>query len=152
MAVGDSESKAEREYVLPEGARRLRMEKPLGIVFEEVADDKGAVVVQVGPGSNAERAGVKVGERLVAVSATTLRAGKEGEYAKTGHGGRPFDNFEIVMYPCKNDDFRSILKAFASNNERWGINHVSIVLEPEGDMSVDEEGSSAPAEDAAVAK
>jgi len=29
----------------------------------------------------------------VAVSATTLRAGKEGEYAKTGHGGRPFDNF-----------------------------------------------------------
>jgi hypothetical protein len=59
---------------------------------------------------------------------------------------------EIVMYPCKNDDFRSILKAFASNNERWGINHVSIVLEPEGDMSVDEEGSSAPAEDAAVAK
>jgi hypothetical protein len=56
------------------------------------------------------------------------------------------------MYPCKNDDFRSILKAFASNNERWGINHVSIVLEPEGDMSVDEEGSSAPAEDAAVAK
>ena len=46
-AVYLHQSKAEREYVLPEGARRLRMEKPLGIVFEEVADDKGAVVVQV---------------------------------------------------------------------------------------------------------
>jgi len=47
LAVYVHQSKAEREYVLPEGARRLRMEKPLGIVFEEVADDKGAIVVQV---------------------------------------------------------------------------------------------------------
>mmetsp|Transcript_20757 Transcript_20757/g.40349 ORF Transcript_20757/g.40349 Transcript_20757/m.40349 type:complete len:212 (-) Transcript_20757:20-655(-) len=130
MAMANPESKAELEYEIPPGCRRLRMEKPLGIVFEEVADDKGAYVVEVGKGSSAERAGVKVGERLVAVSATTLKAGTSGEFANKGYGGRPFDNWEIIMYPCMNENFRQILKAFASNNERWGINHVSIVLQP----------------------
>ena len=49
MAVGGpgEESPAEAAYVCPPDCRRVRMEKPLGIVFEEVANDKGAVVVQV---------------------------------------------------------------------------------------------------------
>lgn len=85
-----SQSKAEAAYVCPPDCRRIRLEKPLGIVFEEVENDRGAYVVQVGPGSNAERAGVKIGERLVAVSATTLKAGKEGEFSNKGYGGRPF--------------------------------------------------------------
>eukprot|EP00281_Chroomonas_sp_CCMP1168_P028583 CAMPEP_0206253900 /NCGR_PEP_ID=MMETSP0047_2-20121206/23402_1 /ASSEMBLY_ACC=CAM_ASM_000192 /TAXON_ID=195065 /ORGANISM="Chroomonas mesostigmatica_cf, Strain CCMP1168" /LENGTH=147 /DNA_ID=CAMNT_0053680147 /DNA_START=139 /DNA_END=582 /DNA_ORIENTATION=- len=133
MAVGlGEESAAETEYQCPPGCRRLRVEKPLGIVFEEVDDEKGAIVVEVAPGSNAEKAGVKLGERLMAVSAATLKAGKEGEFSNKGYGGRPFDNWSIVMYPCYNEPFRQIMRAFVSNNERWGIKHVSIVLQEAG--------------------
>ncbi|KAJ1494527.1 hypothetical protein T484DRAFT_2469369 [Baffinella frigidus] len=134
MAVGGSgssqESDSEMEYVPAENCRRLRIQKPLGIVFEEVeAGSGGAVVVQVAEGSNAARAGVKVGETLVACSAATLKAGKEGAFSQTGYGGRPFDNWSIVMIPTIKEEFRTIMAALTSNNDRWGIRHISVVLD-----------------------
>merc|ERR1711966_221412 len=128
--LSKGESQTEATYQVPENCRRLRIRKPLGVILEEVHDGKGAFVVQVNEGSNAEKAGVQVGELLVACSAATLKAGKEGAYANQGYGGRPFDNWEIVMFPCIDTPFKSIMQALASNNERWGIDSISVVLAP----------------------
>eukprot|EP00287_Rhodomonas_sp_CCMP768_P005088 CAMPEP_0196740204 /NCGR_PEP_ID=MMETSP1091-20130531/29930_1 /TAXON_ID=302021 /ORGANISM="Rhodomonas sp., Strain CCMP768" /LENGTH=141 /DNA_ID=CAMNT_0042085215 /DNA_START=173 /DNA_END=598 /DNA_ORIENTATION=+ len=129
LSTGESQSEA--SYEVPEHCRKIRIEKPLGIILEEVDQGKGAYVVKVNEGSNAQNAGVQVGELLVACSAATLKAGKEGRYAETGYGGRPFDNWEIVMFPCIDTPFKSIMQALASNNDRWGINAISVVLAPE---------------------
>ena len=53
------------------------------------------------PGGNADQLGnkVRVGDRMVACSATVLKAGKEGEYERRGYGGRPYDSFERIMFP-----------------------------------------------------
>jgi len=103
---------------------------PLGLILEEVEDGNGAVVKGFTEGSNGERLGVKIGETLVACSATSLKAGKEGAFSNTGYGGRPFDNWSIVMFPCTNSPFKQILSAIISNNPRWGIKEVSLVLKP----------------------
>ncbi len=137
MSSGTTDQKqTEADYEVPEFCRKLRIQKPLGIILEEVYDGKGAFVVQVNKGSNAEKAGVKVGELLVACSAATLKAGKEGKYAETGYGGRPFDNWEIVMFPCIDTPFKSIMQALASNNDRWGINTISVALAPKKEDEV----------------
>eukprot|EP00961_Rhodomonas_salina_P169203 2280035-Rhodomonas_salina.3 len=128
--VSDGEKETVESYQVPEHCRKLRIQKPLGVILEEVHDGKGAYVVTVNEGSNAAKAGVKVGELLVACSAATLKAGKEGAYANQGYGGRPFDNWELVMFPCIDTPFKNIMSALASNNERWGINDISVVLAP----------------------
>ena len=53
------------------------------------------------PGGNADRLGgrIRVGDQLVACSATVLKAGKEGEFEREGYGQRPYDNFETIMFP-----------------------------------------------------
>ena len=116
------------DFIVPAGCDKVRVGKPLGILLEEVKDGKGAVVVSVKEGSNADRSGVRVGDELVACSATTLKAGKDGAYERTGYGGRPFDNWDVIMFPCGDQPFEAIMAAIASNNERWGINSVTLVL------------------------
>ena len=48
---------------------------------------------------------VREGDLLVSCSAVTLKAGKEGAYAKQGHGGRPFDNFQKGVFVSANQTF-----------------------------------------------
>eukprot|EP00960_Hanusia_phi_P035427 751704-Hanusia_phi.AAC.5 len=130
MAVGvpgNGNSQAS-EFVIPAGCEKLRVGKPLGVVLEEVREGKGAVVVSVKEGSNADKSGVRVGDEVVACSATTLKAGKDGAYERTGYGGRPFDNWDIIMFPCEDQPFEAIMAAIASNNERWGITSVTLVV------------------------
>ena len=102
--------------------------KPMGMVLEETKEANkslGSVVVaEVLPESNAEKAGVKAGDVLVSCSAVTLKAGKEGEFEKTGYGGRPFTNWEKVVFNTKDQTFDTTMAALASNNERWGFTTV----------------------------
>eukprot|EP00746_Dinoflagellata_sp_MGD_P086803 gnl/MRDRNA2_/MRDRNA2_34394_c0_seq1.p1 gnl/MRDRNA2_/MRDRNA2_34394_c0~~gnl/MRDRNA2_/MRDRNA2_34394_c0_seq1.p1 ORF type:complete len:453 (-),score=61.52 gnl/MRDRNA2_/MRDRNA2_34394_c0_seq1:77-1435(-) len=106
----------------------VTIRKPMGIVLEEVPKNNelkcnlGAVyVAEVLPDSNAEKAGVLVGDVLTSCSCIELKAGKEGEYASKGHGGRPFENFERGTFPTKGQTFDTTMAALGSNNERWGF-------------------------------
>ena len=67
---------------------------------ESMAAAAAVVVDELVAGGNAERAGVLPGDVLEEVSCVMLKAGKEGEYASTGHGGRPYDNFDKSMFKC----------------------------------------------------
>lgn len=60
-------------------------------------------------GGRAEKAGVQVGDILLEVSAVTLVAGKEGQYAQNGYGDRPFDNFNRAMMSCVGQDFDTVM-------------------------------------------
>ncbi len=35
---------------------------------------------------------------------------------------------QVVMFDCKDQDFPTVLAAIGSNNERWGINKVTLEL------------------------
>ena len=88
----------------------VTIRKPMGVVLEEVANGTqkniaSVYVAEVVPGSNAEKMGVREGDLLVSCSAVTLKAGKEGAYAKQGHGGRPFDNFQKGVFVSANQTF-----------------------------------------------
>ena len=51
-----------------DGIRLVSLQKPLGLVLEDVEGRGGVVVAEVAPGSNADRAGVLVGDLLIAVN------------------------------------------------------------------------------------
>jgi len=124
------ETQAEQDFDVPTGCRKLRVPMPMGIAFEEIQDGTGAVVVGFTEGSAGAKLGVNVGDTLVACSATSLKAGKEGAFSNTGYGGRPFDNWSVVMFPCTDSPFDQILAPLRSNNPRWGIKEISLILKP----------------------
>jgi hypothetical protein len=45
-----------------------------------------------------------------------------------GHGERLYDNWEEVEFDCTGEDFKTVLAAIGSNNERWGIRTVTLTL------------------------
>jgi hypothetical protein len=85
----------------------------------------------------------------VRCSATVLKDGKEGEYEREGYGKRLYTNWQKVIFStegevrcmscpcslsgrtsrmadtgdaaCVAQDFDTVMKAIASNTERWGI-------------------------------
>ena len=65
---------------------------------------------------------------VVKTSATVLKSGKEGSYEREGYGQRPYDNWEMVEFDCTGQTFDVVLAAIGSNNERWGINKVTLTL------------------------
>jgi hypothetical protein len=44
------------------------------------------------------------------------------------------------MIPTVDEEFRTIMAALTSNNDRWGIRHISIVLAPEGQAPLEQAG------------
>eukprot|EP00891_Asterochloris_glomerata_P005463 jgi/Astpho2/5463/e_gw1.00077.19.1_t len=98
---------------------QVTIRKPLGLVLGE-AERGGAVVVEeIVQGGNAEQTGVvQVGDVVSRVSATVLKEGKSGQYQREGYGSQPYSNFEQIMFDCQNQDFKSVMGAIASNNER----------------------------------
>ncbi|KAK9827235.1 hypothetical protein WJX81_000601 [Elliptochloris bilobata] len=108
----------------------VTIRKPLGLVLAEApAGPRSVVVESIAEGGNAAKSGiVRVGDFINRCSATVLKAGKDGEYEREGYGQRPYDNWETVMFDCKDQDFKTVLAAIGSNNERWGINKVTLEL------------------------
>lgn len=66
---------------------------------------------------------------MVECSATVLKAGKEGEFESEGYGKRPYENWDTIMFDCRKQEFKTVMSALKSNNERWGIMSVTLVLE-----------------------
>lgn len=44
---------------------------------------------------------------------------------------RPYDNWDKIMFDCTGQDFKTVMSAIDSNNPRWGINDVTLVLKRE---------------------
>lgn len=42
---------------------------------------------------------------------------------------RPYDNWDTIMFDCVGQDFDTVMSALDSNNPRWGINTVTLVLQ-----------------------
>lgn len=98
---------------------------------------------------------MQVGDVLTRCSAVLLKAGKEGEFQREGHGQRPYDNFEQVTavcaaapgmvlsggpmlsiqpwpffvqvwFDCSGKKFDTVMAALGSNSERWGIFNIQL--------------------------
>ena len=133
---------------LESGIVRLRLRRPLGIVFEEceVGCACGVEVVRILPGSNADldgrvqvalhressrrgsailhddscstRARSQVGDILRSCSAVLL-GGKSALVSLGGDGtSQQFTSWERQMIPCRNLDFDTIMSALESNSGR----------------------------------
>ena len=90
---------------------RVRLRKPLGIVFEEtkLGEAEGVTVADLVEDGNAWKDGrVLVGDRLAKTSAVIL--GGESALVTVG-GGKQYTNWERELVPCTKMDFDSIMAA-----------------------------------------
>jgi hypothetical protein len=51
-----------------------------------------------------------------------LKEGKSGEYAKKGHGARPFEDYVPIMFPC--DGEVRAYDAAATAAQAWSMSNV----------------------------
>lgn len=89
---------------------------------------RAVVVDELTPGGNAANVGVKVGDVILEVSAYVLKQGKESEFESEGYGKRPYTNWEKTMVNAEGVDFDTVMSAIASNNERWGVRTVDLIV------------------------
>lgn len=116
MSPFPAEDRAEYPEVfnLPEGVYEVDLDKPLGVVFEEIDVGKGLVVIDLVEGGNAEQSGkIQVGDKLVGITATKIVGAK----------------YERRMIPCRNFDFDTMVGAIESNSPKWGCQGVIMMLE-----------------------
>mmetsp|Transcript_13932 Transcript_13932/g.42039 ORF Transcript_13932/g.42039 Transcript_13932/m.42039 type:complete len:213 (-) Transcript_13932:333-971(-) len=112
------------------------IKKPLGMVVAE-AKDGSVFVEEITEGGNADAQGViKVGDIVRKTSARVLKEGKSGDFEKKGHGARPFDDWEAIMFTCDGEDFDTVMAAIGSNNERWGIREVTLEVSRPKEMPI----------------
>lgn len=104
----DQKEKWPTYFVLPEGVYEVQLQKPLGIVFEEVEADgrKGCFVSELVPDGNAEKAGVGVGDLLLATTGVKVRGAK----------------FDRPLIQADNLDYETIIGAIQSNESGRGMN------------------------------
>ncbi|KAI8469298.1 MAG: hypothetical protein J3K34DRAFT_522286 [Monoraphidium minutum] len=105
----------------------VTLPKPVGVVFSQ-KEGTPVFIESVVPGGNADKAGILPGDILSQCSAITLKAGKEGAYEREGHGARPYDNFDSVMIDTEDLAFKTVMAALKSNNDRWGVKTVTLVV------------------------
>eukprot|EP00908_Phaeocystis_cordata_P023893 Transcript_6347.p2 GENE.Transcript_6347~~Transcript_6347.p2 ORF type:complete len:194 (-),score=46.52 Transcript_6347:95-676(-) len=108
---------------------RVRLRRPLGIVFEEVVpgEAQGVVVADLVENSNAWKDGrVFVGDKLLKCSAVIF--GGQSSLVTVGTGSQ-FTNWERELVPCTKMDFDTIMSAIESNSGRLGYTDVVLVLE-----------------------
>lgn len=128
-----------------------------------VQGKKGVLVDEVKPGGHSDGK-LQVGDVLVSCSAVVLKAGKEGRYEKEGYAERPYDNWEVINFPCLDQasfsslgpggipcpcgdphpdserwshDCRNLTPSWlpwAANNERWGFNEITVEVSRGGDV------------------
>ena len=96
---------------LPDGVYEVALEKPCGIVFEELDPNfaRGVKVLELVEGGNAAASGaVQAEDLLVGVSAVRFVGAK----------------FERNMYDATKMDFDTVVDAIGSNEEKWNCNEV----------------------------
>ena len=107
---------------------RVRLRKPLGIVFEEtkLGEAEGVTVADLVEDGNAWKDGrVLVGDRLAKTSAVIL--GGESPLLSVG-GGKQYTNWERELVPCTKMDFDTIMAAIGSNSGAWGYTDVVLTV------------------------
>jgi hypothetical protein len=105
-------------FSLPAGLYEVQLNKPLGIIFEEIEVGKGLFVQDLVEGGNAAQSGkIQVGDKMVGITAVKVVGAK----------------FERRMIPARNFDFDTMVGAVGSNDSRWGCNDVVIFLERPGE-------------------
>ena len=101
-------------FNLPKGVYEISLQKPLGIVFEEIEAGKGLYVQDLVEGGNAEQSGeVKIGDNLVAMTAVKIVGAK----------------YERRLIPARGFDFDTMVGAIESNIPKWGCDDVVLLLE-----------------------
>ncbi|KAK9842698.1 hypothetical protein WJX74_000829 [Apatococcus lobatus] len=107
---------------------RVKLRKPMGMVLSEKSNNV-VFVEEISAGGNADKSGkVQVGDVISKCSAYVLKSGKDGDYEREGYGKRPYTNWEPIMFDCTGQDFKTVMSAISSNNDRWGIFDVTLEL------------------------
>ena len=107
----------------------VRLQKPLGIIFEEVTPGKaeGVTVAGLVEGGRAELDGrILVGDKLIRVSA--VQFGGQQSLIKLGDGAQ-FTSVERNLIPVTALPFDVIMSAIASNEGRYGYTDVALELQ-----------------------
>lgn len=115
----DEDRKAYPEiFNLPKGVYEVRLNKPLGIVFEEIETGRGLYVQDLVEGGNAEVEGtIQPGDVLVGLSAVKIVGAK----------------YERRMIPARNFDFDTMVGAVTSNDPKWSCDDVIVMVERPGE-------------------
>jgi hypothetical protein len=104
-------------FNLPLGVYEVRLEKPLGIVFEELDTRVGLVVKDIVDGGNAAIDGtILVGDILIGISAVKVVGAK----------------YERRLIPARKFDFDTMVGAVQSNDSRYNCYDVYLMLEQPG--------------------
>ena len=107
----------------------VRLQKPLGIIFEEETPGKaeGVTVAGLVEGGRAELDGrILVGDKLIRVSA--VQFGGQQSLIKLGDGAQ-FTSVERNLIPVTALPFDVIMSAIASNEGRYGYTDVALELQ-----------------------
>ena len=109
----------EKQYGQPppmaEGVYEIQLERPLGIVFEEVVPGsaEGVRVLEVQEGGNAAATGkVESGDVLVGVTGIVVKGARH----------------ERQLVPAQGLDFDTIMSAILSNEAKWGCEDIVLQL------------------------
>eukprot|EP00545_Synedropsis_sp_CCMP1620_P008075 CAMPEP_0119013448 /NCGR_PEP_ID=MMETSP1176-20130426/8456_1 /TAXON_ID=265551 /ORGANISM="Synedropsis recta cf, Strain CCMP1620" /LENGTH=210 /DNA_ID=CAMNT_0006966539 /DNA_START=46 /DNA_END=678 /DNA_ORIENTATION=- len=105
-------------FSLPKGTYEVGMNKPLGIVFEEIEVGKGVFVQDLVEGGAADRQGkIQKGDILVGVTAIKIVGAK----------------WERRLLPSRPFDFDTVVGAISSNEPKWGCDDVILMFERPGE-------------------
>lgn len=116
MSVFPEEDRKEYPEVFnfPAGVYEVELEKPLGVVFEEIDMGKGLYVQDLVEGGNAERQGIiQQDDVLVGITATKVVGAK----------------YERRLIPARKFDFDTMVGAVESNAPRFGCESVILAFE-----------------------
>eukprot|EP00593_Proboscia_inermis_P016244 CAMPEP_0171325598 /NCGR_PEP_ID=MMETSP0816-20121228/116907_1 /TAXON_ID=420281 /ORGANISM="Proboscia inermis, Strain CCAP1064/1" /LENGTH=218 /DNA_ID=CAMNT_0011824809 /DNA_START=496 /DNA_END=1152 /DNA_ORIENTATION=+ len=101
-------------FQIPEGAYEIIMNKPCGIVFEEMEIGRGVKVTELVEGGNAAKLGdaIQPGDVLIGVTAVKNVGAK----------------WERRLIPAINLSFDTVVAAIGSNEPRWGCSNVILMF------------------------
>lgn len=128
MRVFPEEDKQEfpELFQIPKGLYEVRLNKPLGVVFEEIDAGSGLYVQDLVEGGNAAREGtIQVGDVLVGMTAVKIVGAKH----------------ERRLIPARRFDFDTMVGAVGSNNAKFSCDDVVLFVQRPGeieDAKVDE--------------
>jgi hypothetical protein len=104
-------------FSYPPGVYEVKLNKPLGIVFEEIEQSSGVYVKSLVDGGNAAKNGIiQLGDVLIGITAVKVVGAK----------------YERRLIPARKFDFDTMVGAIASNDARFGCDDVILAFERPG--------------------
>ena len=110
-------------FNLPKGVYEVPLQKPCGILFEEIEPKCGVYIQDLVEGGNAAYQGVlQKGDVLVGVTAVQISGAK----------------WERRMIPARKFGFDMVVGAIGSNEQKWGCYDVILMVERPGEADPEE--------------